>query len=99
MAIAGPETKVGPFSNASTVLYSAPTTYQRDLVITNAGPGDVYVGSFTAVTSATGILIPSGQSLIMQGPLTSGNFVWGITSASSVSTSVQVGLATVYSVV
>ena len=99
MALVAPTTAVGPFSNASTILYSAPTTYQRDLVLTNAGPGPVYVGSFTAVTSATGILIPAGQSLVMQGPVTSGNFVWGITSAATVTTTVQVSLSSVYSVI
>ena len=37
MAIAATYTTVGPFSNTSTVLYTAPTAYQRDLVVTNGG--------------------------------------------------------------
>jgi hypothetical protein len=97
VALAAPVTVVGPFSTTSTILYSAPTTYQRDLVLTNQGTATVYVGSFTAVTSATGTAIPAGQSLIMQGPVTSGNFVWGITSAGTAT--MQVGLASVYSVI
>ena len=44
MAIEAPYTVVGPFSTSSTVLYTAPTSYQRDLVLTNGGTATVYVG-------------------------------------------------------
>ena len=51
MAIAASYTVVGPFSTTLTVLYTAPTGYQRDLILTNGGTAAVYVGSFTAVTA------------------------------------------------
>ena len=67
MAIEAPYTLVGPFSTSSTVLYTAPTSYQRDLVLTNGGTAAVYVGSFTAVTAVTGLAIPAGQQMVLQG--------------------------------
>jgi hypothetical protein len=80
VALSAPETVVGPFSTTSTVLYTAPTSYQRDLVLENAGTATVYVGSFTAVTAVTGLAIPSGERILLQGPTES---VWGITSAGT----------------
>jgi hypothetical protein len=99
VALATSTTVVGPFTSASTVLYSAPTTYQRDLVITNIGPSTVSVASATTGTYAIGVLVSPGQSVIFQGPLPSGNVAYGLTNASTLSTSVQVGLASVYSVI
>ena len=37
MPLAAPVTAIGPFSTTSKVLYTAPTAYQRDLVLTNGG--------------------------------------------------------------
>ena len=94
MAIEAPYTVVGPFSTSSTVLYTAPTSYQRDLVLTNGGTAAVYVGSFTAVTAVTGLAIPSGQQMVLQGPTES---VWGITSAGTAT--MYVGQGSVVSVI
>ncbi len=99
MPLAAPTTVVGPFTSTSTVLYSSPTTYQRDLVLTNVGPSTVSIASATTGTYAIGVLLPPGQSFIVQGPLPTGNVVYGLTNASTLSTSVAVGLASVYSVV
>jgi hypothetical protein len=84
-------------TTSSAILYSAPTTYQRDLVITNGGTATLYIGSFTAVTAVTGLAIPSGQQMVLQGPVTAGNFVWGITSAGTATA--YVGLGSVVSVI
>lgn len=88
MALSATETIVGPFSTVSTVLYTAPTTYARDLVLENRGTATVYVGSFTAVTAVTGLAIPSGQRMLLQGPTES---VWGITSAGTATMAVGLG--------
>jgi hypothetical protein len=94
VAIEAPYTVVGPFSTSSVVLYTAPTTYARDLVLTNGGTATVYVGSFTAVTAVTGLAIPSGQQLVLQGSTES---VWGITSAGTAT--MYVGQGSVVSVI
>ena len=94
MALSAPETLVSCSTTNSTVLYTAPTTYARDLVLTNGGTATVYVGSFTAVTAVTGLAIPSGQQLVLQGPVES---VWGITSAGTAT--MVVGLGSVGSVI
>lgn len=94
MAIEAPYTVVGPFSTSSTVLYTAPTTYARDLILTNGGTATVYVGSFTAVTAVTGMAIPSGQQIVLQGPTEN---VWGITSAGTAT--MYVGQGSVVSVI
>lgn len=94
MALSAPETLVSCSTTNSTVLYTAPTTYARDLVLTNGGTATVYVGSFTAVTAVTGLAIPSGQQLVLQGPVES---VWGITSAGTAT--MVVGLGSVVSVI
>ena len=94
MALSAPETLVSCSTTNSTVLYTAPTTYARDLVLTNGGTATVYVGSFTAVTAVTGLAIPSGQQLVLQGPVES---VWGITSAGTAT--MYVGQGSVVSVI
>ena len=94
MAIAASYTLVGPFSTSSTVLYTAPTGYQRDLVLTNGGTATVYVGSFTAVTAVTGFKIVSGASLVLTAATES---VWGITSAGTAT--MYVGQGSVVSVI
>jgi hypothetical protein len=94
VAIEAPYTVVGPFSTSSTVLYTAPTSYQRDLVLTNGGTATVYVGSFTAVTAVTGLAVPSGQQMVLQGSTES---VWGITASGAAT--MYVGQGSVVSVI
>ena len=94
MAIAAPYTVIGPFSTTSTVLYTAPTAYQRDLILTNGGTATVYVGGFTAVTAVTGFKIAAGASLVLTGATES---VWGITSAGTAT--MYVGQGSVVSVI
>jgi hypothetical protein len=94
VAIAAPYTVIGPFSTSSTVLYTAPTAYQRDLILTNGGTATVYVGSFTAVTAVTGLAIPAGQQMVLQGSTES---VWGITSSGTAT--MYVGQGSVVSVI
>ncbi len=94
MAIAAPYTAIGPFSTTSTVLYTAPTGYQRDLILTNGGTAAVYVGGFTAVTAVTGFKIASGASLVLTGATES---VWGITAAGTAT--MYVGQGSVVSVI
>ncbi|HLI39606.1 MAG TPA: hypothetical protein VKV80_20035 [Streptosporangiaceae bacterium] len=93
MAIAAPYTPVS-VGTASTQLYSAPSTYQRDLIVTNGGPAPLYVGSATAVTAAQGLLIPAGQQVTLQGPVET---VYGITPAGAATA--YVGLGSVVSVI
>ena len=94
MAIAAPYTVIGPFSTTSTVLYTAPTAYQRDLILTNGGTAAVYVGGFTAVTAVTGFKIAAGATLVLTGSTES---VWGITSAGTAT--MYVGQGSVVSVI
>jgi len=94
VAIAASYTVIGPFSTSSTVLYTAPTGYQRDLVLTNGGTATVYVGGFTAVTAVTGFKIASGASLLLTGATEN---VWGITSAGTAT--MYVGQGSVVSVI
>ena len=93
MAIAASYTVV-PTTITSTVLYTAPTGYQRDLVLTNGGTATVYVGGFTAVTAVTGFKIASGASLLLTGATEN---VWGITSAGTAT--MYVGQGSVVSVI
>jgi hypothetical protein len=97
MPLAAPATAVSCTTTNSSILYSAPTTYQRDLVVTNGGTATIYIGSFTAVTSVTGFAIPAGQQMVLQGPVTAGNFVWGITNGGAATA--YVGLGSVVSVI
>ncbi len=85
---------VTPCSATSTVLYTAPTGYQRDLVLTNGGTAIVYVGGFTAVTAVTGFKIASGATLTLTGATEN---VWGITSAGTAT--MYVGQGSVVSVI
>ena len=95
MAIAASYTAVSCTTTNSSVLYTAPTAYQRDLVLTNGGTAAIYVGSFTAVTAVTGIKVAYyGATLLLTGPTES---VWGITSGGSAT--MYVGQGSVVSVV
>ena len=93
MALAAPYTVV-PCSATSTVLYTAPTAYQRDLILTNGGTATVYVGGFTAVTAVTGFKIASGATMLLTGATEN---VWGITSSGT--TTMYVGQGSVVSVI
>lgn len=94
MAIEAPYTTVSCTTTASTVLYTAPTAYQRDLILTNGGTAAVFVGSFTAVTAVTGLKIPVGQTMLLAGPTEN---VWGITAGGTAT--MYVGQGSVVSVI
>lgn len=71
------------------------------LQVQNAGTATVYVGGGSTVTTATGVPVPPGQSLVIQGNSPSGTGatfnLWGITAAVPVP--VEAGLVTVDAVV
>ena len=95
MALSAPETLVSCSTTNSSVLYTAPTTYARDLILTNGGPYTVSVSSFTSSTYGAGVLIPPGQSLLLMGPTES---MWGITNGSGSAATMYVGQGSVVSV-
>ena len=78
MALSAPETLVSCSTTNSTVLYTAPTTYARDLVLTNGATGSgtaftVFVATGSASVSTTsGFPIPPGQSLVLLGAAAGG---------------------------
>jgi hypothetical protein len=94
VAIAASYTTVTCTTTNSSVLYTAPTAYQRDLVLTNGGTAAVYVGGFTAVTAVTGFKIPSGATVLLTGATEN---VWGITAGGSAT--MYVGQGSVVSVI
>lgn len=71
------------------------------LQIQNSGTATVFVGGGSTVTTATGVPVPAGQSLVIQGSSaigTGASFnLWGITAAVPVP--VEAGLVTVDAVV
>jgi hypothetical protein len=76
----------------------------RDVTIVNEGPNTLFVGNATGVTAVTGLGIPAGGQLTIQGYNvtstsggTTGN-IYGICAAASSATA-SVGLASVASVV
>lgn len=82
--------------NTSAATFTA-SSYNRDFVITNGGTATIYVGSFTAVTSATGFAVVPGQQLLYQGPLTGQNSLYAVTAAGTAT--VYVGQGSVVSVI
>lgn len=80
--------------------FPAGVTLGGGLQIQNAGTATVYVGGST-VTTATGVPVPAGQSLVIQGSAATGASstfnLWGITAAVTVP--VEAGLVTVDAVV
>lgn len=91
-SLLGPITGVSVTTSA-TQLFTAPTTggqYIRDLVISNAGPGTIYLGGSVMATTATQYLaLPANESILLGGQVES---VYAIT-ASGVATC-YVGTAT-----
>ncbi len=92
MAIAAPYTSTAVTTSVVT-LYTAPTAYQRDLILTNGGTATVYVGQGT-VSSTQGLPLPSGQTLVLMG---STENVYGITAAGTAT--MYVGQGSVVSVI
>ena len=75
----------------------------KDVTIVNLGPNQVFVGSGAAVTAVTGLAIPVGGQLTIQGynvtsASTATGDISGICSSGQTAT-VQVGLATNASIV
>lgn len=57
-------------TTSATQLYTASTTglYQRDVVISNAGPGVIYLGGSVMATTATQYLaLPVNESILLGG--------------------------------
>lgn len=74
-------------------IYTTPTTYIRDLVVTNAGTTSCYVGlstDGTVATSAASFKVPGGGSVILtQCQVPTGAVLSALTGAGS--TTVDVG--------
>lgn len=88
-SLAGPITPV-TVTTGVTTLYAAPTSYTRDVVISNAGPNIIYLGGSVMATTATQYLaLPVNESILLGGQSES---IYGIT-ASGTSTA-YVGTAT-----
>ena len=85
-------------TSTATALYTAPAAggqYVRDLVISNNGPGTVYLGGSVMATTATQYLpLPVNESILLGGQVES---VYGITASGTAT--VYVGNASVVSVV
>lgn len=77
-------------TTSATQLYTAPTsTYARDLVISNAGPGTIYLGGSVMATTATQYLaLPANESILLGGQVES---VFAITASGTATA--YVGLA------
>lgn len=71
-------------TSSATALYTAPTTggqYFRDLVISNAGPGTIYLGGSVMATTATQYLaLPANESILIGGQVES---VYAITASGT----------------
>lgn len=94
MPLASPPISSTSVATSSTAIYTAATTYVRDLVVTNAGPNTFSLGTGT-VTIAGGLALPAGQQLVIQGPVESLN---AIVSSGSFATAI-VGYGSVVSVI
>lgn len=95
MALATNVLTTNPFSNSAVQVYTVPTGYTRDVVVTNNGPSPIVVGS-SGVTFAAGVPLPVGQSLVLAGPTEA---LYAITTASGSTATCAVGLATAFSVI
>lgn len=84
-------------TSSATQLYTAPTSggqYLRDLVISNAGPGTIYLGGSVMATTATQYLaLPANESILLGGQVES---VYAITASGTATA--YVGNASVVSV-
>lgn len=55
-------------TTSATQLYTVPTNYTRDVVISNAGPGVIYLGGSVMATTATQYLaLPANESILLSG--------------------------------
>lgn len=76
-------------------LYTTPTTYQRDLVVTNSGTVACYVGlstDGTVATSAASFKVPGGGSVILtQCQVPTGAVLSALTGTGSTTLSVGYG--------
>lgn len=55
-------------STSATQLYTVPTNYTRDVVISNAGPNVIYLGGSVMATTATQYLaLPVNESILLSG--------------------------------
>lgn len=81
-------------TSSVTQLYTAPTGYSRDVVVTNAGTAVIYLGGSVMATTATQYLaLPVNQAILLQGQTEN---LYAITGAG-VATA-YVGLASVVTV-
>lgn len=70
-----------------------------NLTVVNTGTVTAYIGS-SSVTAATGLALAAGQQLTIQGSVIAGSSVWNFYAiTSSGTTSVEVSLGSVVSVV
>lgn len=80
-------------TTSASQIYTTPTTYRRDLVVTNAGTTACYVGLSTDGTVATSLAsfkVPGGGSIILtQCQVPTGAVMSAITGSGS--TTVDVG--------
>lgn len=96
MAIFGTVTKyTAPTSGSVQIFTVNATVSTRDVTLINTGPVAIAVGQI-GVTTTTGILVPPGQQLTLQGPTEN---LYAVASTGSVGCLVEVGLGTVVSVV
>lgn len=55
-------------TTSATQLYTVPTNYTRDVVVSNAGPGVIYLGGSVMATTATQYLaLPVNESILLSG--------------------------------
>ncbi len=105
MAIAAAYQTVATVTSTAGTVYTTPSTtasfaYGRDLVITNNGAVTVFVGIGAAnvTTTAAGLGIPAGASLVItQGAVAQAVPISAITASAT--TSLSIGFASVVSIV
>ena len=77
-------------TTSATQLYTVPTNYTRDLVISNAGPGTIYLGGSVMATTATQYLaLPVNESILLSGQ---SEAIYAITASGTATA--YVGIAT-----
>lgn len=95
MAIAATWLVNGTAVTTSALLYTLPTTYVRDLVVTNSGSATVFIGLGSGVTSAattSSFQVPAGGTVILtQCQLPVSGIISAISSGTS---SVSIGYGT-----
>lgn len=87
-------------AGGSALNFETPQTL-HDLTLVNDGPATIYIGG-SSVTTATGLPVAPGVQVTLQGwtaTAGSGGVLWAITASGSAATTVEVGLASVASVV